>query len=308
MNIFSKKLYILTEQNDHYRQLVESYNLPNLEITQDKQDAQILLAAPPLLAECLDEFTSLEWVQSVYAGVDALVKDSLRQDYLLTNVKGIFGQQIAEYVLGYTIAHYRHFLEYREQQANKDWHPIPYTGLDSQTMVIVGTGEIGSHLAKTAKAFGLKVIGVNTRGIPKPDSPFDDIYHIDELPNAIASANIVVSTLPETPDTRGIFNKQSFALARSILFFNVGRGTSINQAALLESLDKNKIAHAFLDVFEQEPLAHYHPYWSHPNITVTPHIAAVSFPEQVVKIFADYYLDWEQGYTLHNTIDFSKGY
>ena len=95
MNIFTKKLYILTEQNETYQKLVESLELPNLELTNNKQQAEVVLAAPPLLASHLDEFDSLQWVQSIYAGVDALMKDSLRRDYLLTNVKGIFGQQIA---------------------------------------------------------------------------------------------------------------------------------------------------------------------------------------------------------------------
>lgn len=308
MNIFTKKLYILTEQNDTYRQLVESYQLPNLEITDNKQDAQIVLAAPPLLTQHLDAFPRLEWVQSVYAGIDALIKDSLRTDYLLTNVKGVFGQQIAEYVLGLSIEHYRHFNRYHEQQLRQQWLPHSYQTLSSKTMVIVGTGEIGSYLAQMAKAFGIGTIGVNTRGIPKANSPFDQIYHIDELASAMTQSDIVVSTLPNTPHTQDIFNQECFSATNSILFFNVGRGNSVNQEALLQALDSGKIAHAFLDVFVQEPLASEHPFWTHPQVTITPHIAAVSFPDQVAKIFADNYVDWEQGYTLQTSIDFSKGY
>ncbi|GAB2642661.1 D-2-hydroxyacid dehydrogenase [Vibrio panuliri] len=308
MNNFTKKLFILTEQNETYQKLVESYNLPNLVITKEAREAHIVLAAPPLLAPKLNQFEKLVWVQSIYAGIDALIKDSLRQDYLLTNVKGIFGQQIAEYVLGLTIDHYRHFNLYREQQRQQQWLAHSYQTLSSKTMVIVGTGEIGSYLAQMAKAFGLITIGVNTRGIPKTNSPFDYIYHIDELASAIGKADIVVSTLPETPSTQGIFNQTNFSQASSILFFNVGRGSSIEQTALLAALDSGKVAQAFLDVFEQEPLPSEHPYWAHPNVTITPHIAAVSFPEQVVKIFADHYIEWEQGYSLHGCIDFSKGY
>ncbi|OLQ92589.1 2-ketoacid reductase [Vibrio ponticus] len=308
MNNFTKKLFILTEQNETYQKLVESYDLPNLAITQEPREAHIVLAAPPLLAPQLNQFENLQWVQSTYAGIDTLIKDSLRQDYLLTNVKGIFGQQIAEYVLGLSIEHFRHFGLYRQQQRKQQWLPHPYQTLNSKTMVIAGTGEIGSYLAKMAKVFGIVTIGVNTRGIPKADSSFDYIYHIDELASAISKADIVVSTLPETVSTQGIFNQMALSQANSILFFNVGRGSSVEQTALIEALDRGNIAHAFLDVFPQEPLPSEHPYWSHPNITITPHIAAVSFPEQVVKIFADHYIEWEQGYSLRGCIDFSKGY
>ncbi|MGF1911556.1 D-2-hydroxyacid dehydrogenase [Vibrio kasasachensis] len=308
MNIFTNKLYILTEQNDIYRDLIESLALPNLHLTTNKQEADVVLAAPPLLASQLDEFENLKWVQSVYAGVDSLMHHRMRQDYLLTNVKGIFGQQIAEYVLGYTIEHYRHFLTYRTQQQAQRWVPYQYQTLSNKTMSIVGTGTIGTHLAKVSKAFGIRTIGVNTRGIPTKDSPFDEIYHIDELNNAIEKSDIVVSTLPSTPNTIGVFNQQVLSSGQGILIFNVGRGSSINQDDLLEALDKGYIEQAFLDVFEQEPLNIEHPYWKHPKITLTPHIAALSFPEQVVEVFANYYKNWEKGFTIRDCINFDKGY
>ncbi len=305
---FHEKLFILTAQNETYQKLVESYNLPSLEITPYAREAHIILAAPPLVAPIMDQCESLQWVQSVYAGIDALIKDSLRQDYLLTNVKGIFGQQISEYVLGLSIEHYRHLQLYKQQQTKANWQPHQYQTLDSKTMTIVGTGEIGTHLAKVASAFNITTQGVNTSGIPKAGSPFSRIYHIDELATAIAQSDIVVSTLPDTIKTQGIFNQQAFNKAQNVLFFNVGRGNSVNQTALLRALESKQIEHAFLDVFEREPLNEAHPYWQHPNITITPHIAALSFPEQVVKIFVDNYLHWEQGYTLHNRINFDKGY
>ncbi|MGT5972189.1 NAD(P)-dependent oxidoreductase, partial [Escherichia coli] len=84
----------------------------------------------------------------------------------LTNVKGIFGPAIAEYVLGYTISHCRHFPHYHQHQQQRNWQPQLYTSLTDKTMVILGTGSIGSHLAKTAAAFGIHTIGVNRTGIP----------------------------------------------------------------------------------------------------------------------------------------------
>ncbi|MCV5262341.1 hypothetical protein OFC55_32240, partial [Escherichia coli] len=90
--------------------LLAEKNLPDLNITDKPQEAHIVLADPPLLSHRLDEFSQLEWVQSTYAGVNALITPEFRQDYTLTNVRGVFGPLIAEYVLGYCISHYRHFM------------------------------------------------------------------------------------------------------------------------------------------------------------------------------------------------------
>lgn len=308
MDNFTKKLYILTDSNQTYQELIEKLNLPDLEITNHRSEAQILLAAPPMLAKQFNDFPKVKWVQSVYAGVDALMNNSLRQDYTLTNVKGIFGQQISEYVLGFCIQHCRHFNTYAHQQSVRQWKAHPYRTLSERSMLILGTGSIGSYLAKTAKALGIHTIGINSSGIPAIDSPFDEVFHIQEIKYAVSKANILVNTLPNTKDTVGIINQDVFSDAKELLLFNVGRGSAIDERALLKALDSNTVNHAYLDVFEQEPLAADHPFWTHSGITVTPHIAAVSFPHQVVEIFAENYAKQHKGYALQHVIDFSKGY
>ncbi|KOO16105.1 2-ketoacid reductase [Vibrio xuii] len=308
MNNFTHKLYLLTEDNPYYLALLDQLTLPDIEITSDKEQATILLASPPLAAKCFDEFPNAEWVQSIYAGVDALVPQLESFSGELTNVKGIFGQQISEYVLGYTITHYRHFTYYHQQQTQKAWSPKPYQSLAGKKMVILGTGSIGAYLANTAKAFSIMPIGINRSGIPSKGSPFESTYHIQELATALDQADIVVNTLPNTPETQNILNSDSLSHCKSALLFNVGRGSAIEQKGLLEALESSSISHAFLDVFEQEPLDNSHPFWQHPNITITPHIAALSFPEQVVDIFSENYQRWRDGFGLINTVDLDKGY
>lgn len=308
MNNFTHQLYILTEHNACYREAIEALHLPELAITDDRSQATLLLAAPPLAAKCLDEFPRLEWLQSAYAGVDALIAPSLRQDYELTNVKGIFGQQIAEYVLGYTISHYRHFTRYQQQQHHLQWQPHQYQSLNDQVMTILGTGSIGAHLANVATAFGFTVIGVNSSGIPPKHGAFSQTYHINELPAALAQANIVVNTLPNTPSTLGLLGKTTLSHCQQALLFNVGRGKTLVEDELIPLIEAGHIQHAFLDVFANEPLSDTHPFWAHPAITVTPHIAALSFPQQVVDIFAANYALWRDGFQLNHRIDFSKGY
>ncbi|WP_165312504.1 D-2-hydroxyacid dehydrogenase [Vibrio ziniensis] len=308
MNNFTHKLYILTEQNDVYRQHIESHQLEDLEITEDRAQASILLAAPPMAAKCLDQFPNLEWLQSAFAGVDALIAPHMRQDYELTNVKGIFGQQIAEYVLGYMISHYRHFPTYQGQQQQQQWQQHFYQSLDSKVMLILGTGSIGAHLSNVAASFGLKIIGINSTGIPAKNGVFHETYHINELQSAMQQADVVVNTLPNTPRTKGLLNKITLGYCKNALLFNVGRGAILVEEELIPSIEAGHIQHAFLDVFISEPLAAEHPFWLHSGITVTPHIAALSFPHQVVDIFAHNFRLWRDGFQLENRIDFEKGY
>jgi len=308
MNNFTNKLYILTEHDDTYTQLIVNRDLPDLEITSNPELAEIVLASPPLIAERLDEFKHLDWVQSTYAGVNKLTQPNLRQDYTLTNVKGIFGPAIAEYVLGYTISHFRHFTHYHQQQQQRNWQPQLYTSLTDKTMVILGTGSIGSHLAKAASAFGIHTIGVNRTGIPSKQETFKDTFHINELEAALKQADIVVNTLPSTDETYQLLNQTTLSCCSNVLLFNVGRGESVDNKALLLAIKNKWVEHAFLDVFECEPLTQEHPFWKLPQVTITPHIAALSEPRQVVEIFAENYKQWRDGFKLSHTIDFDKGY
>lgn len=302
------KVYILTEHIEIYRDELEKQGLSDLEITENRAEANILLAAPPLAAACLNDFTRLDWLQSAYAGVDALMAPGLRRDYQLTNVRGIFGQQISEYVLGYAISHYRHHARYHMQQTQKQWVPHLYQSLAGKMMVILGTGSIATHLAQSARALGLTAIGVNTTGIPARNTPFHHTYHVQELPAALMHADIVVNTLPDTRQTRGLLNQEIFSHCQSVLLFNVGRGPTLNEEDLIPAIDGGHVAHAWLDVFIREPLADSHPFWSHPAITVTPHIAALSFPHQVADIFAHNYRLWCDGFQLDYLVNFERGY
>lgn len=302
------KVYLCTEHNEHFLTLLQQRPLPNLTVTSSPNEANIVLGAPPIVAPRLHEFSQLEWLQSSYAGVEALLGGTMRADYQLTNVKGIFGQLISEYVIGYTIQHFRHFTCYQKQQNCREWRPHRYQPLTGKRMLVLGTGSIGQHLAHTASAIGLQVFGVNRTGIPINESSFKDYYHIEELRCAASNSDIIVNTLPATPDTKGLIDLSVLRACQGALLFNVGRGSTIDEPALLTYLEDGNIQHAFLDVFDQEPLPAEHPLWSHRSVTVTPHIAATSFPEQVFEIFRDNYTRWHQGFSLNFLVDFDHGY
>ncbi|CAM3544498.1 Glyoxylate/hydroxypyruvate reductase A [Vibrio aerogenes CECT 7868] len=300
--------YILTHNNDRYRDLLKSYPLDGFTETQDRSQATVLLASPPMAAKCLDDFPKLEWLQSIYAGVDALIAPELRKGYQLTNIKGIFGQLISEYVLGFLTSHHRHLVYYKYQQRKQQWKPCRYRSLAGQTMVILGTGSIGSHLSQVASAFGIHTIGINRSGIPPKQSPFEQIFHVNEVRMALSKAQIVVNTLPATAETEKLLNRELLSYCNQAILFNVGRGQTLDEDALIPAIEANYIQHAYLDVFCKEPLADGHPFWQHPGITVTPHIAAVSFPEQVAEEFVANCQRWQDGFSLFNRVDFEKGY
>ncbi|MDP2515680.1 D-2-hydroxyacid dehydrogenase [Photobacterium damselae subsp. piscicida] len=301
------KLAIVSRQQQAYERLLAATPLPLLEITNDPKKATIILANPPEIAAYLDDYPQLKWLQSTFAGIDALTKPQLRQDYHLTNVRGCFGPLIAEYVFGQWLSHSRHFPLYSKQQQQHQWHPLPYQSIAGKTLVIIGTGSIGQHLAQVAKAFHCQVIGVNRHG-NSPCELFDCIYATAQLSQALEQADVIVSVVPATSDTTNLFNHQTFSHCHQALLFNVGRGNAVNIANLYQALDRDQIRHAYLDVFKTEPLEQNSKLWGHPQISITPHIAAESFPEQVIEIFKINYIRWLNNQTLNYQIDFRKGY
>lgn len=308
MNNFTNKLYILSKDRSEYIELIKQSSLEELEITEDPSQAEIILADPPMIASQLEHFPKLNWLQSTFAGIDSLVSPELRTDYSLTNVKGIFGQQISEYVIGQSLNYYRHFARYQQQQTDGQWLPHQYQSLNEKSILILGCGDIGSHLGRVCNVFGMKTGGVNSSGIPPKTSPFKHTFHISELHSVIADADIIVNTLPNTPQTENILNKDVLSQAQQALLFNVGRGEAIDDQALVDAIESGYVAHAYLDVFRQEPLPADSALWHNPKITLTPHIAALSFPSQVFEQFTDNYNRWRDGFRLTNLVDFNKGY
>ncbi|MCG9697493.1 D-2-hydroxyacid dehydrogenase [Shewanella sp. Isolate11] len=305
------KLLLLTSDNDKYRELLASCHLPQIKLLGDDPksilSADIWLAEPPLAAPLIGHARNMVWMQSTYAGVDPLVKPRLRRDYLLTNVKGIFGPLMSEYLFGYLLAHKREHQKYKSQQAEKIWRPGSFKTLQGQQLLLLGTGSIAQHIAKTAKHFGMHVTGIN-RGA-KPTIGFDHVDRLANLPSHIAQADAIATILPSTPETRGILDAQTLSLMKqNAVLFNMGRGDVLDLDALFQQLHTNPEQHAILDVFNQEPLPQEHPIWSLNNVIITPHIAAPSFPEQVVEIFANNYHKLLNHEPLSNQVNFERGY
>lgn len=309
-------LLLLSQDNAEYQALLQQAYLPGLTILAPEQEADIqdalaradiLLGEPARLRARLKEARALKWAQSTYAGVDLLLGSGCRQDYQLTNIRGIFGPLISEYVFAHLLSLNRHLRHYREQQRLHNWQPIPYQSIRGKTMLIIGTGSIGQHVAHTAANFGLTVLGISRSGREAPG--FEHIYQLPALNKVLPRADVVVSVLPSTPQTRGLFNRDRMGFFKpGAIFFNVGRGDAVDESALIEALRHGNLGAAVLDVFATEPLPTESPLWDMPNVVITPHNAGYSFPDQIVTRFSRNYLKYIEGKPMEGLVNFNLGY
>jgi len=313
------KLLILSSEAEAYRRILEAENLPDLIwASSPADDVDIVLGEPSRVKSALASLPALSWVQSIWAGIEPLVGPAARHDYILTNARGVFGGLMSEYVIGYLLAHERKVFKRLEDQKNKTWDETETGTLLGKTIGLLGVGSIGAEVARAAKFFGMNVRGY-TRG--SETSPHvDKYYHAlspllagegqgEGLSEFAHGLDYLVNILPNTVDTRRIINADLLnTLPSHALVINVGRGPAVDETALINALNQNKIAGAVLDVFEQEPLPKEHPFWTTPNLLITFHTAAPSLAEDITKLFIENYSLFIDGKPLKYQVDFEKGY
>lgn len=303
------KLLILSRQAEEYTRLVEAAELPQLDgITfQIEDDCEIVFGTPNRIRNALPHLPRSKWIQSMWAGVEPLLEPALRRDYLLTNVRGVFGGLMSEFVFGYVLVHERKIFQKLEAQRNKVWDESVTGTLQGKTIGLLGVGSIGAELARTAKHFGMTVHGY-TRG-SEASGDVDRYFHGAGLIQFASGLDYLVSVLPNTTETEKIINADLLnALPSHAMFVNIGRGQAVDEPALVEALCQNKIAGAVLDVFEEEPLPTEHPFWTTPNLLMTFHTSGPSYPDMITKIFIENYLLYIEGKPLKYQVDFEKGY
>lgn len=316
MNVQMNRLLILSAEAAVYQSLLEPADLPKLKISLATDvesagpllaDCNIILGDPPLVSQVLGQLPALQWVQSSWAGVDSLCKKGQRRDYVLTGAKDVFGPLMSEYMMVYLLMFERQVLTMLDNQHKKVWQPLGYRPLDEVTLGIIGLGSIGRHLAKTAWHFGIRVIGLNRSGAACEH--VEAVYTQDKNQAFFRQCDYIILTLPDTPETRHFINAEKLNLMKpSAVLMNVGRGGILNEDHLIDALREGLIAGAVLDVFEQEPLPKDSPLWALPNVYITPHNAATSFPADIAAIFTENYLRFIQANALRHVIDFEAGY
>lgn len=249
---------------------------------------------PPLLAAA----TKLRWVQAPTASLEHyLFPDLVAHSCLLSNMRGLFSDVIADHVMGYVLCAARNLHLYLRQQLERRWEPIGgeaarstfaagpgevseidrrHRHLSDCTMGVVGVGAIGAEICRRAHAFGMTLLGVDpvARRVP---GVLDDVWPPARLDDLLGASDFVVIAAPHTPETEKLFRRVQFQTMKpSAWLINIGRGIIVDLADLTAALEAREIAGAALDVFETEPLPADHPLWGMPNVLITPHIAAAS--------------------------------
>ena len=266
----------------------------------------VVFGNPQMIADALPAMPDIEWVQSSWAGVTPLIEHD-RRDYRLTGMKGVFGAQMSEYVLGYLLARELKMLERLAAQQRREWFGELSGTLQGKQLGIMGTGSIGRHIASACKPFGLKISGYSRKGAATPG--FDRVFPPEALAEFLAPLDYLVCVLPDTPATSGLLDAAALShLGSRAFLINVGRSNVIDEDALVSALKNGELAGALLDVFDTEPLPPASQLWDTPGLTITAHIAAVSHPLLIVPIFVDNYGRFRDHKPLKYIVDFAAGY
>ena len=259
---------------------------------------------------------NLKWLSVPSAGVDYLMKPGVfaNEDCLVTNSSGAYGVTIAEHIIGVSLMMMRKLdYAYRESLKGNWTSPQPQKSLKDCRIVVLGTGDIGSCFARRAKAFEPESItGVSRSGISS-DPAYDSVKKVSELDSLLPETDLLVMSLPDTPETRDILNRERIALLpEGAYIVNVGRGSAIDEDALCESLESGRLGGAALDVFKTEPLPADSKMWNTKNLLITPHVAGNLTLEHTLNVNVDLFCEnlvrFGKGLPLNNLIDRNKGY
>ncbi|WP_253721369.1 D-2-hydroxyacid dehydrogenase [Staphylococcus sp. NAM3COL9] len=252
--------------------------------------------------------SKVRWVHAFNAGVNNFLAIGgwEKSNTMLTRTVSDFGEKMSEYCLSYILKDLQHHILLQSQQKDRLWIPKIPAALKNQTISIFGTGEIGRVIAKVLSSFGTTVYGVSNSGENK--QYFKQVNTLESSKTLIEQSDYIISTLPLTQQTKKLFNEQIFRYLNHTYFINVGRGQVVDTNHLINALDSGKVRHAVLDVFESEPLPKSSELWHRGDVTITPHISALTDLDDAISCFCNTLENIERDETLSNQVDFSKGY
>lgn len=250
----------------------------------------------------------LLWFHSTNAGVDALLDSrSLPEQTLLTRTVGRMGERIGQYVLTWILAECQAVAPHLEQHRHAQWRRLPSELVEGRTALVYGAGRIGGRVGSLLRACGVRTVGVarSRRGDP---GGFDEVVSSEDARGLLGEARWVVSTLPLTPHTAAFFDAGVFGAMRGATFINVGRGATVDLAALGTALEHDLVRSAVLDVLPQEPPGPDHMVWKLPRTVITSHSAGITAPDDVSADFAACWRDLIEGRAPELAVDTARGY
>jgi len=293
-------------------------HLPNYDVLPPELPNTDIFVGYSLRADQLQHAKKLKWLHSTAAGVAQLTYPELRDsEILVTNPRGVFSIPMAEHTMGMLISLARNFPDSVRYQDKATWGqqalwgmPQQLTELNGKILLIVGYGSIGKELAKRARAFDMRVWGVTRSG--KGDTSLaEKIVSVSELGDVLPHADYVVIAAPETPETKHLIGATEIArMKRGARLVNVGRGSLLDETALLAALENGHLSGAALDVTSVEPLPEKSPLWRAPNLFITPHTSAVSdrLWQRETDLLVDLLEKWFSGREMTNVVDLARGY
>lgn len=271
-------------------------------------EAEIIVGRPDIRA--LASASRLRWLQLSSAGANRYV-DVVREDVMLTTASGVYGIPASEHVFAMMLGLVRRIPDSVRLAQQSDWdRERSYNELFGRTCGILGLGDIGLEVARRAHAFGMRVIGLKRTRERAPEF-IEAVFVVDELAEFLAQSDHIVNTLPDTKHTHRLIDERALTSVRSgSYFYNIGRGRTVDERALIDALRDGRIAGAGLDVFEKEPLPKESPLWRMTNVIITPHVGGSSprEDERVAQVFLENLQRWVDKRPLLNVVDRELGY
>jgi phosphoglycerate dehydrogenase-like enzyme len=289
---------VMSLASPHRRTVVVA---PDAEI--ETSAVQVVVGAPPDLAAIIPRCPRLRWVQSTWAGIDAIAHFA-SEKLEITPLKGVFGPAMTEYVMGWLLAIERNVIS---RASHTQWTPSLEPRITEKRMGIMGTGGIGTAIALAAKAFGLEVIGLNSDG--RAVDGFNTCYPCADRLAFAEGLDYLVSALPQTAQTDNLIDHEVLMrLNLRAIVINAGRGNAVVEADLIASLNAGHIRAAVLDVFRQEPLPPDDPLWSTPGVHITSHTAGPTPDEAIGEVFERNLKRYIAGEPITDAVSAGRGY
>ena len=272
----------------------------------DPATVDYIIYAPSSPLQDFAPYVRVKAVLSVWAGVERIVGNATRTQPLCRMVEDGLTEGMVEYVTGHVLRHHlgmdRHIVNPLQV-----WDPVCPPLARERVVAMLGMGELGTACARALMGLNFQVVGWSRTEKSVPGMRC--LAGEAGLQQALRLADFVVTLLPKTPETEGLLDARRLAwLKRGAVILNPGRGALIDDDALLAALDEGRISHATLDVFRIEPLPPEHPFWRHPNVTVTPHVAADTRADGAARVLAENIRRGEAGEAFLHLVDRALGY
>lgn len=313
------KIYFTFEPRENLKQpLVEEF--PDIDFVFHKKldeaelaDTDILVTYGTDLNEArISMLKQVRWIFVASAGLELMPKEAIAERGIyVSNVRGIHKKPMAESILAHILSYKRALKDIYGHQAKAQWNNrLHQTELNGSTALILGPGAIGQEIGRILQAFDVKTIGCNTTG--EPVSYMNETHRMENLIEELPQADIVISILPSTENTKHLLTRAHFeAMKDSAMFLNFGRADVVDMEVFIQALEDHLIAHAVLDVYDEEPLPETSKLWGMPNVVVSPHVSSHSsrYVERSLDIFKPSLREFLKGEThLLNEVDILRGY